>query len=79
MKYIIVYEQSPNNWAAYVPDLPGCVAAAETREETKSLITEAIEGHLELMHEDNEPIPEPGTWTDVVEVRLPDRDAIPRG
>ena len=78
VKFIVVFEQTPNNWSAYVPDLPGCIAAADTREETKTLITEAIEFHLEGMCEDGDPIPEPGTWTDVVEVRLPDRSGVQR-
>ena len=61
-----------------MPDVPGCVAAADTREETKALITEAIEFHLEGICEDNEPIPEPGTWTDIIEVKLPDRGGVKR-
>jgi predicted RNase H-like HicB family nuclease len=76
MKYIVVYEQTPNNWSAYVPDVPGCVAAADTREETEALIREALGYHLELLAEYNEPIPEPGTWTGVVEV---DVQPTPRG
>lgn len=78
MKYIIVYEQSNNNWAAYVPDVPGCVAAADTRDEVKSLITEALEGHLGLLRAYGESVPEPGAWTDVVEVKLPDGAQIQR-
>jgi predicted RNase H-like HicB family nuclease len=77
VKYTIVYEQTPNNWSAYVPDLPGCVAAADTREETRQLIVEAIAQHLELMTEYNEPVPQPGTWTDEIEVDIP--TAHPRG
>ena len=42
MQYVIVYEQTPNNWAAYVPDLPGCIATGKTREEVDRLIREAI-------------------------------------
>ena len=68
MKYTVVYEKTPNNFSAYVPDLPGCVAAGETREETERLIREAIAFHLEGLRETNEPIPEPGTWTETVEV-----------
>ncbi len=68
MKYVVVFERAPNNWAAYVPDLPGCVAAAETREETKQLIREAIHYHLELMRENGEPIPEPSAEAGLVEV-----------
>ncbi len=68
MKYVVVYEQTSNGWSAYVPDLPGCVAAGETREETESLIREAIAFHLEGLRETEEPIPEPGTWTEMVDV-----------
>lgn len=68
MKYTVVYEQAPNNWAAYVPDLPGCVAASDTREETERLIQEAIALHIELLRERGEPVPSPGTWTAMVEV-----------
>ena len=59
--YPVVFEQAPHNWAAYVPDLPGCVAAADSREETEQLIHEAIALHLESMEEDGDPWPTPGT------------------
>jgi predicted RNase H-like HicB family nuclease len=68
MKYVVVYERAPHNWAAYVPDLPGCVATGKTRAEVKRQIREAIRMHLEAMREDGEPIPEPGNSTDLVEV-----------
>jgi predicted RNase H-like HicB family nuclease len=68
VKYVVVYERTPNNWSAYVPDLPGCVAAGDTREEVENLIREAIALHLEALRENNQPIPHPGTWTDLVEV-----------
>jgi predicted RNase H-like HicB family nuclease len=67
MKYVVVYEQAPHNWAAYVPDLPGCVAAAETREETRQLIREAIALHVDSLRRYGEPIPAPGAWTEAVE------------
>lgn len=76
MKFIVVYEQSPNNWGAYVPDVPGCIATAKTREETEKLIKEAIEFHLEGILEDGDPMPQPGTWTGTVEVELPSADAV---
>lgn len=57
--YAVVLEQGPRNWSVYVPDLPGCVAAATTREETERLIQEAIEFHLEGMLLDGTPLPEP--------------------
>jgi predicted RNase H-like HicB family nuclease len=68
MQYIVVYEETPTGWSAYVPDLPGCVAAAETRAEVESLIREAIAMHLALMREHGDPIPAPGAWTGLVEV-----------
>ncbi|HZO28125.1 MAG TPA: type II toxin-antitoxin system HicB family antitoxin [Chloroflexota bacterium] len=67
-KYVIVFEQSPNNWAAYVPDLPGCVATGDTREETEVLIREAIALHIESLVTHNEPVPAPGVWTSTMEV-----------
>lgn len=57
MKYAVVYEQTPNNWAAYVPDLPGCIATGATRDEVEGLIREGIRLHLELMREAGEEIP----------------------
>ena len=68
MKYTVVIEKTPNNYAAYVPDLPGCVATASTREEVLEEIREAIEFHIEDMREDGEPVPEPQATSDVVEV-----------
>jgi predicted RNase H-like HicB family nuclease len=68
MKYAVVVERSPTGFAAYVPDLPGCVAAGGTRAEVERLIREAIHIHLEGMREDGEPIPEPTTDVDLVEV-----------
>lgn len=68
MKYVVVYEKAPNNWAAYVPDLPGCIAAGDTREEVESLIREAIGLYVEALREQNEPVPEPQAWAELVEV-----------
>ena len=58
MRYAIVIEKGETSYGAYVPDLPGCVAAGETLEEVKALIQEAIQFHLEGMREDGLPIPE---------------------
>jgi predicted RNase H-like HicB family nuclease len=68
MKFVVVYEQTSTGWSAYVPDLPGCVATGATRKETERLIREAIALHLDGLREDNESIPQPGTWTEMVEV-----------
>jgi predicted RNase H-like HicB family nuclease len=57
MRYAVIVEEGENSFGAYVPDLPGCVAAAETREEVLRLIEEAIEFHVEGLREDGQPIP----------------------
>jgi predicted RNase H-like HicB family nuclease len=68
MKYAIVIEKAPgSNYSAYVPDLPGCVATADTVEEIKQLMQEGIEFHLEGMMEDGDPIPEPTTQVEYIE------------
>lgn len=58
MNYTVIFEPGPKNWSAYVPDLPGCVAAGITREETEDLIREAIALHIAALREDGEPVPE---------------------
>jgi predicted RNase H-like HicB family nuclease len=68
MQYVIVYDQTPNNWAAYVPDLPGCIATGKTRDEVDRLIREAIVIYLEAAREFGQPVPSPGTWTAVADV-----------
>ena len=69
-RYAIVVEDAGTNLAAYVPDLPGCVATAKTEQELTRLIREAIEVHLEGMAEDGLPIPEPSSRVDYVEVEV---------
>jgi predicted RNase H-like HicB family nuclease len=68
MRYAIVIEKAENNYAAYVPDLSGCVATGKTIEETEQQIREAIEIHLRGMREDGLPIPEPSSHVEYVEV-----------
>jgi len=67
-EFVVVFEKGASSWGAYVPDLPGCVAAAETREEAESLIREALQTHIELMKERGLPIPEPSSDTTRVSV-----------
>ena len=67
-RYAIVIEKAPANYAAYVPDLPGCIATGATVEETESLLREAIELHLEGMREDGLPIPEPASVVEYMDV-----------
>lgn len=70
MRYAIVIERGDTSYGAYVPDLPGCVAFGETREEAVKLIHEAIESHLELLREEGEPVPEARSTADYAEVAL---------
>ena len=68
MQYVVILEEGPESWGAYVPDLPGCVAVGETRQEVLGLIREAIEFHLDGMKEGGDPIPEPHSHSEVVQV-----------
>jgi len=68
MRYAIVIEKGPASFGAYVPDLPGCVAAAKTRREVVKLIREAVELHIEAMEEEGLPVPQPRSTADYVEV-----------
>ena len=61
MRYAVVIEKAERNYAAYVPDLPGCVATGQTLEEIEKQIQEAIQLHLRGMREDGLPIPEPSS------------------
>jgi predicted RNase H-like HicB family nuclease len=69
VKYAVIVEEGNESFGAYVPDLPGCVAAADTKEEVLELIQEAIEFHLEGMREDGQNIPGPSSSIEYVEVR----------
>jgi predicted RNase H-like HicB family nuclease len=69
MRYSVIFEQAESNWAALVPDLPGCMTTGATLEETRRNIREAIEGHVRTLREFGNPVPEPRTVTEVVEVR----------
>jgi predicted RNase H-like HicB family nuclease len=71
MRYVVILEQGENGIGAYVPDLPGCVAVGETKEETLRLIGEAVELHLEALCEDGLLIPEPSSSSEYVEVGAP--------
>ncbi len=70
MKYPVIYEKGVSGYGAYVPDLPGCVAAGESLAEVRELIREAIGLHLELMQQAGETIPEPSD-SELVEVIAP--------
>ena len=59
LKYAVVFEQTPNNYSAYPPELPGCVSTGKTWNEIHDMIRESITLHLESMLEDGEPLPQP--------------------
>lgn len=67
MRYAIVIEKATNNYSAYVPDLPGCVATGVTIQEVNQQIKEAITFHLEGLREEGLPIPKPTTLCEYVE------------
>jgi predicted RNase H-like HicB family nuclease len=68
MRYAIVIENAGGNYSAYVPDLPGCVATGATVQEAEQAIRDAIELHLEGLRRDGDPIPQPSSRVDYVEV-----------
>ena len=68
MQYVVILEEGPESWGAYVPDLPGCVTVGETRQEALQLIREAIEFHSDGMRDHGDPIPEPHSHTEVIQV-----------
>ena len=68
MKYLVIVEKSDNGFGAYVPDLPGCVAAAKTRDEVITLIQEAIEFHIEGLKKSGDPVPQPKSQSELVDV-----------
>ena len=67
-RYAVVIERAPNNYSAYVPDLPGCIATGATIEEVECEIREAIEFHIEGLRDAGEPVPEPTSELTYVEV-----------
>lgn len=68
MKYAVVIEKADDNYSAYVPDLPGCVAMGATVEEAEAEIRDAIAFHLEGMREDGLAIPEPTSRVEYIEL-----------
>ena len=67
-KFAVIFEQAEGNWAAYVPDLPGCMTTGKTVEETEQNIREAIQGHVRTLREFGEPVPEPTSLAKEIEV-----------
>jgi predicted RNase H-like HicB family nuclease len=67
-RYMVVVERGERSWGAHVPDLPGCIAVGETREEVLRLVREAIEFHIDGLRQDGLPVPAPSSEGDFVEV-----------
>ena len=67
MKYAVVVQKAGANYAAYVPDLPGCVAIGDTVEATEHRLRKAIEVHLQGLKDDGLPVPDPTSLVDYVE------------
>lgn len=68
MQYLVVIERGPTSFGAYVPDLPGCVAVAESQTEVETLIREAIEFHIEGLRDEGCPLPEPTSTSQFVTI-----------
>ena len=68
MKYVVIVEEGTNRLGGFVPDLPGCTIVGETREQALQLIREAVELHVSSMREQGDPLPEPASSTEYVQV-----------
>jgi predicted RNase H-like HicB family nuclease/predicted RNA binding protein YcfA (HicA-like mRNA interferase family) len=64
----VIFEQAEHNWAAYVPDLPGCITTGRTLEEAEQNIQEAVRGHLATLREFGEPVPAPSSIVKEIKV-----------
>jgi predicted RNase H-like HicB family nuclease len=69
VEYLVVVEKGKTGYGAYVPDLPGCVAAASTRREVLKLIREGITLHIEALREAGQAVPPPISESEVVRIR----------
>jgi len=68
LKYAVIFERAENNWAAYVPDLPGCITTGKTLEETERNIREAVQGHVQTLLELGEAVPQPTSLAKEIEI-----------
>ncbi len=67
--YVVILEPAADGtWGAYVPDLPGCTSGGKTRDEAARNVREAIEGHVELLRETGQPVPNPVSAAEIVHV-----------
>ncbi len=68
-KFLVVIESTESGYSAYSPDLPGCVATGDTREEVEKNMHDAIELHVQGLLEDNLPVPEPTTFAEYISIQ----------
>ncbi len=68
MRYMVVIERGEKSWGAHVPDLPGCIAVGETRDEVLQLIREAVDFHIDALRQNGLPVPLPSSESEFVEV-----------
>lgn len=68
MQYTVIYEKGDSTWGAYVPDLPGVIAAGDSREEVESLIREAVEFHIEGLRAQGLAVPPPASWAGTLDI-----------
>jgi predicted RNase H-like HicB family nuclease len=61
-QYLVIYEQGPDSWGAYSPDLPGCTAVATTRSDVEQLMHEAVEAHLDVLRSEGLAVPRPSSF-----------------
>ncbi len=66
-RYLVIFEKAGDNYSAYSPDLPGCIATGKTRDEVERTIREAVNFHIEGLKEDGLPLPEPASFTEYIE------------
>ena len=69
-RILVIVEKGETSYGAYSPDVPGCVAVGDTREEVLQRFREALQGHLELMRDENLPLPEPQTTAEYMDIPL---------
>ncbi len=69
-RILVIIEKGDSSYGAYSPDVPGCVAVGDTREEVEMLMREALQAHLQLMQESNTPLPEPQTIAEYMDIPL---------
>ena len=69
-KILVIIEKGEKSYGAYSPDVPGCVAVGDTREEVEQLMKEALQEHLQMMREENLPLPQPQTEAEYMDIPL---------